>query len=902
MKQFLNINDNATTFKTNLETLMNKLAAAKKISVKPTTLNVTLPPAITQAQNAFNNGAGTQDTRTAAAAALNATLTKAKGAWLGELGTTQQFRLKSHAITTSMTTGEGESATTTTTNYYLTMAQDKDSGNEGNAILAAYNGTDVNQIFTLVPGTGANAGKYILVSKSKQLTDLGAWNTDMTDAGTPYGFEDVDVVNSLFRVRTTKGLLGPNDGVTGADLTGNKKFLYTNHDGTRDNLTWELEFIAPTPVEVDSTSLKNIYYSPTFVSKYGKNIVNQTLIPCVATYNDVKVKAGQVLAGKIGHTVTQLVVNTAEAELKAAYEQMLNNFINEADPTQSYRLVYYHPTSYTAKDLYMTLNPDAVENNAVNVMQVKSRDASTLQTIQFRNGVDANQFYIIEGINKKELTESTNGSPDIYTWNPALVESGAGKLYTFERVTLDGVDELIVRIATGRGTLGPNSTTPTDGTYVFNDKGADNYWIIKPCVSPELVNYLKTMIDEAKRYEGHIGTGIGEYTTKGNHTNDDLVNFNNTYTDMITETGAFEDNPPSNVGITAIINDFYNTLVFPITINQPTPGKLYRFKGKSTGKYMCAATANAQMSMVESLDNPGVIFQLKAGETIDGQVGYKFLSYNTGYYTTNTRENGVLAAAANSIRIYESESGQKGFYTMKSNYSGDKYISDNGNVVDRNSTYAADYCDWTIEEVTELPVPINTTVGFGTLYSPVALKGVCGDYDQDERLEFYYGVKEENVGGNDKLVLTKLEGDIPAETGFIVKYKGGVNETTGCVYMKIADSAPALTEETNQLKGTLETVEKPTSGTVYTLQYLNNTLGLYKYTATNLKAGKAYYLLADGAAAPMGFVFDFEGQTTGVESLEVNAENQVIYDLSGRRVAKAGKGLYIINGKKVLVK
>ena len=247
----MNINDNATTFKTNLETLMNKLAAAKKISVKPTTLNVTLPPAITQAQNAFNNGAGTQDTRTAAAAALNATLTKAKGAWLGELGTTQQFRLKSHAITTSMTTGEGESATTTTTNYYLTMAQDKDSGNEGNAILAAYNGTDVNQIFTLVPGTGANAGKYILVSKSKQLTDLGAWNTDMTDAGTPYGFEDVDVVNSLFRVRTTKGLLGPNDGVTGADLTGNKKFLYTNHDGTRDNLTWELEFIAPTPVEVD---------------------------------------------------------------------------------------------------------------------------------------------------------------------------------------------------------------------------------------------------------------------------------------------------------------------------------------------------------------------------------------------------------------------------------------------------------------------------------------------------------------------------------------------------------------------------------------------------------------------------------------------------------------------------
>ena len=894
--------NNATTFKTNLETLMNNLLTTGKINVKFGTLSVTLPAAITKAQNAFDDAGGTPATRTAAAAALNAALTKAKGAWLGELGTTQQFRLKSHAITTSVTTGEGESATTTTTNYYLTMAQAKDSGNEGNAILAAYNETDVNQIFTLVPGTGANAGKYILVSKSKQLTDLGAWNTDMTDAGTPYSFEDVDVVNSLFRVRTTKGLLGPNKDVTGANLASDKnKFLYTNHDGTRDNLTWELDFIAPTPGALNKTSLQATYDAQTWYPKNSLNIV-ATNAPSYATYIAKRDEAKKVIDGKTGGTVTQLVVNTAEAELKAAYEQMLNNFINEADPTQSYRLVYYHPTSYTAKDLYMTLNPDAVESNAVNVMQVKSRDVRTLQTIQFRNGVDANQFYIIEGINKLELTESTNGTPNnIWTWNPALAQSGAGKLYTLERITLDGVDELIVRIATGRGTLGPNSTTPTDGIYVFNDKGADNYWIIKPCVSPEIVNYLKTMIDRAKRYEGHIGTGIGEYTTKGNLPNDALVYNNNYYTEMITETGDFENNPPSNVGITAIINDFYNTLVFPITINKPTPGKLYRFKGKSTGKYMCAATANAQMSMVESLNNPGVIFQLKAGETIDGEPGYKFLSYNTGYYTKETYNNGALAAAANSIRIYESESGQKGFYTMKSNYSGEKYISDNGNVVDRNSTYVADYCNWIIEEVTELPVPINTTVGFGTLYSPVALKGVDTDYAQDERLEFYYGVKEENVGGNDKLVLTKLTGDIPAEIGFIVRYKGGVNETTGCVYMKIADSAPALPGR-NELTGTLETVAKPATGTVYTLQNLNNTLGLYKYTGANVKGGKAYYHLADGAAVHMGFVFDFEGQTTGVESIEVNAENQVIYDLSGRRVAKAGKGLYIINGKKVLVK
>ena len=203
--------------------------------------------------------------------------------------------------------------------------------------------------------------------------------------------------------------------------------------------------------------------------------------------------------------------------------------------------------------------------------------------------------------------------------------------------------------------------------------------------------------------------------------------------------------------------------------------------------------------------------------------------------------------------------------------------------------------------MTWLPVPINTTGGFGTLYSPVPLKGVSsGNYNQDGRLEFYYGVKVNEAGVN-KLKLTKLEGDIPAETGLIVKYKDGI-QSTGCVYMEIADTDPEFTAD-NALTGTLETVAKPATGTVYTMQKpADSPLGFYNFTGANVKGGKAYLHVVDSEAAPMGLVFDFGGETTGVESIEVNTDNQVIYDLSGRRVAKAGKGLYIINGKKVLVK
>lgn len=44
----------------------------------------------------------------------------------------------------------------------------------------------------------------------------------------------------------------------------------------------------------------------------------------------------------------------------------------------------------------------------------------------------------------------------------------------------------------------------------------------------------------------------------------------------------------------------------------------------------------------------------------------------------------------------------------------------------------------------------------------------------------------------------------------------------------------------------------------------------------------------------------FEGEETGIESIETENAKAEIYDLAGRRVQKAQKGLYIVNGKKVI--
>lgn len=48
----------------------------------------------------------------------------------------------------------------------------------------------------------------------------------------------------------------------------------------------------------------------------------------------------------------------------------------------------------------------------------------------------------------------------------------------------------------------------------------------------------------------------------------------------------------------------------------------------------------------------------------------------------------------------------------------------------------------------------------------------------------------------------------------------------------------------------------------------------------------------------------FSNTATAVKEVETEtqSEEKVIYDLSGRRVVKPQRGLYIVNGKKVLVK
>jgi hypothetical protein len=72
-----------------------------------------------------------------------------------------------------------------------------------------------------------------------------------------------------------------------------------------------------------------------------------------------------------------------------------------------------------------------------------------------------------------------------------------------------------------------------------------------------------------------------------------------------------------------------------------------------------------------------------------------------------------------------------------------------------------------------------------------------------------------------------------------------------------------------------------------------------------MKGFRAYFQLKGEAASARMFAMDFgEGETTGIDATLVNSEkvNSVVYDLQGRKVAQPTKGLYIVNGKKVVIK
>ena len=160
------------------------------------------------------------------------------------------------------------------------------------------------------------------------------------------------------------------------------------------------------------------------------------------------------------------------------------------------------------------------------------------------------------------------------------------------------------------------------------------------------------------------------------------------------------------------------------------------------------------------------------------------------------------------------------------------------------------------------------------------------------------GVTASKVTGHtgNTLELTDLPGTIPANTPVVVYSDAVINET---FYGK-DNSAGETSKEVGLLVGVY--TASPVAEGNYVLQTQGGVQGFYKVGAGGLTAVPNRAYLKAGALddAVKAYFFD---QTDAVRGLQAEeAAEGTIYNLSGQRVQKAQKGIYIVNGKKTVIK
>ncbi len=175
------------------------------------------------------------------------------------------------------------------------------------------------------------------------------------------------------------------------------------------------------------------------------------------------------------------------------------------------------------------------------------------------------------------------------------------------------------------------------------------------------------------------------------------------------------------------------------------------------------------------------------------------------------------------------------------------------------------------------------------------------NFQADENTEVYKGA----VSGSE-LVLTAISDKIVNAGNAVI-----LKSTDNPVMTLKADNSTGDYSD-NELKGlsvrTLASDVKTTYGTstIYVMGNKSNKFGFHKYTGAYMPANKAFLALGSGSSAPLRMVIDDDEETTGVASMADGIDNMSDewYTLDGRKLNSkpTTKGMYIVNGKKVMIK
>jgi len=256
-------------------------------------------------------------------------------------------------------------------------------------------------------------------------------------------------------------------------------------------------------------------------------------------------------------------------------------------------------------------------------------------------------------------------------------------------------------------------------------------------------------------------------------------------------------------------------------------------------------------------------------------------------YVYTRTAGGVLSDALTTFTASASNNGTFTYViTVPDGYS----IAFNGNEGgSANNNARMDYM--TLTPITSVSKSISSA-GWATYCSPYAL-----DFSSAiANLDAAYIV----TGGADGVLTTEaVTTTVAANTGLLLK------GSAGTVTIPVVASGTDYST-TNKLVGVTANTEIAAESGYVLMNDATNGLGFYKNAAAfTVGANTSYIPLANlpEPSTARGF-FLLDGETTGVGAALMNkaAMNNEVYNLQGQRVAQPAKGLYIVNGKKVIIK
>lgn len=204
----------------------------------------------------------------------------------------------------------------------------------------------------------------------------------------------------------------------------------------------------------------------------------------------------------------------------------------------------------------------------------------------------------------------------------------------------------------------------------------------------------------------------------------------------------------------------------------------------------------------------------------------------------------------------------------------------------------ADATKWYLIPAKTLNQPLNTVEGksYATTYLPF-----------DVKLPADVKAYIVTVAEGEKATVSEIT-DIPANQGVVL-----VSETAATTATLTLGTASANCTD-NILSGTNPrlTIEESEKSNYYIFGNGGAGVGFYHPNSTTLKENRAYLpasAVTVSGSGVNGFKLDFGGVNTGIEAvIQADEANATYYDLSGRRVIRPAKGIYVKNGRKVYVK